>query len=125
MKKLAFLMAAAFAFCAIAPAFAQLEWEDPALCVNGKWLLIDSATMRAIEVVVPKGAAYGDQAAGGCATHAPASLLPLSQVKERGHDDGVRVWIDGREASPKVTVSYGDQSRTERNHGGVLYFRFK
>ncbi len=125
MKKLALLMAVAFALCAIAPAFAQLEWEDPVLCVNGKWLLIDSANPLAVEVIVPKGAAYGDRAAGGCAIHAPAPLLPLSQVKERGHDEGVRVRIDGRGASPVVTVSYGDESHTERNHGGVLRFRFK
>jgi hypothetical protein len=126
MKKLALLSALVGLLISYGAVFAELEWADPALCVNGKWLLIDSANASAIDVLVPKGAAYGDQVAGRCHTPAPAPLLPLDRVRAKGgHDDGVRVRIDGRNASPMVTVKYGDASHTESNHGQMMWFNFR
>lgn len=125
MKKFALLMALSLALLTFVPVFAELEWADPALCIDGKWLVIDSANPPAIEVIVGKGSRYGGQHAGGCTTPAPAPLLPLNRVKERGEHDDVRVRIDGQGASPVVTVTYGLQSRTEHNHGGVMQFRFR
>jgi hypothetical protein len=125
MKWLTAVFGLLLALVSVAPAFADLEWADPALCVNGKWLLIDAAATSAIQVRVPQDAAYGDQAAGHCRTAAPAPLLPLSSVKAKGHGDTMTVVVDGSDASPVVTVSYGMRSETRRNHGREMRFEFQ
>jgi hypothetical protein len=125
MKWLTALFAVVLTLVAVVPAFADLEWADPALCVNGKWLMVDAANNSAIEVQLPRDAAYGDQAAGHCATPAPAPLLPMSQVKVRGNDHAMLVVVDGAQASPRLTVSYGRQSETRRNRGNDMHFEFQ
>ena len=123
MKKFTLVFVMALMVFASGHAFAGLEWADPSLCVAGKWLVINAAQDDAIRVTVPHGVAYGDQAAGGCATVAPAPLLPMSRISVRG-DDGMKVMIDGAGASPVVTVSYGTRVRTRQNDGGRMNFSF-
>ena len=123
MKKFTLLFVVALMALANGHAFADLEWADPSLCVAGNWLMIDSANTAGIHVTVPHGVHYGDQAAGGCTTAAPAQVLPASAVTVRG-EDGLRVMIDGRQASPKVSVSYDGRVRTHKNDGGRMEFNF-
>ena len=63
MKKLSLLFAVFLVVASFGMAHAELEWEDPALCVAGKWLRVDAAPPSAIWVIVPEGTAYG--VAGG------------------------------------------------------------
>ena len=123
MKKFALLFVVALMALANGHAFADVEWADPSLCVAGQWLVINAANNDAIRVTVPHETAYGDQAAGGCTTPAPAPLLPLSSVTVRG-ESGMRVMIDGRQASPLVVVTYGLRAQTHDNDGGRMQFRF-
>lgn len=123
MRKFALLFAVAFMALASSRAFADVEWADPSLCVAGNWLVIASANADAIHVTVPSETAYGDQAAGGCTTPAPQSLLSLSSVTARG-EGGMRVMIDGRQASPDVVVTYGALVQAHANSGGRMHFRF-
>jgi hypothetical protein len=104
---------------------AAYGYEDPVLCVAGKWLVVDAASPSAVTVFVPEDTRYGDQKAGGCKVAAPA--VPLVQiVKERGDGHSMRVQIDGKNAStPQVHVAYGDEALTKVNKGkGTLDFRF-
>jgi hypothetical protein len=123
MKKFTLLFVVALMVLANGRAFADLEWADPSLCVAGKWLVINAANAPGIVVTVPQGVAYGDQAAGGCATAAPAPLLPLSSVTVHGANN-LKVMIDGKQASPVVNVSYGDKAMSRENDGGKLKYQF-
>ncbi len=125
MKKLALLLALLLALASFAPVFAELEWGDPALCVAGKWLVVDAAAPSAVELTVPEGTVYGDQVAGGCSTPAATAVLPLSVVTEKGGGHKLTVRVDGSSASPMVTVTYGSESQTQLNDGGTLKFKFK
>ena len=49
----------------IGVAVARYDYEDPALCVAGKWLLVDAASPAGVTVFVPEDTAYGNQKAGG------------------------------------------------------------
>jgi hypothetical protein len=109
----------------IGVAAARYDYEDPALCVAGKWLLVDAASPAAVTVFVPEDTAYGDQKAGGCKTAGPN--VPLVQiVKERGGGHTMRVQVDSKLAStPNIVVSYGKDSLTKANKGkGTLEFKF-
>ena len=123
MKKFALLFVVALMALANGHAFADVEWADPSLCVAGKWLVINAANNGGIRVTLPRGTAYGDQAAGRCMTPAPAPVLPSSSVTV-GSDDGMRVMIDGQQASPVVVVAYGWRVQTRVNLGGPMQFRF-
>ena len=124
MKKFSILSALVIALLSFGTAFAELEWEDPALCVNGKWLTIVAANPSAVKIVVPQGTAYGDQAAGRCTTPAPAPLVPVSAVTQKGGGHKFTVVVNGSQATSTVVVSYGAQSETRVNHGGEMRFRF-
>lgn len=105
---------------------AAYGYEDPALCVAGKWLMVDAASPSAVTVFVPEDTRYGDQKAGGCKV--ARSSVPLIQiVKERGEGQNMRVQIDGKNAStPQVHVTYGDEVLTKSNKGkGTLDFKFE
>jgi hypothetical protein len=103
---------------------AAMDFEDPALCVNGKWLLVDAALPAAITVVVPDDARYGDQKAGGCKTPAPVSQT-ITVVKEGNAQHMMRVLVDGSKASvPTITVAYGDAVHTKKNNGRLMVFTF-
>jgi hypothetical protein len=106
---------------------AAYGYEDPALCVAGKWLVVDAASPSAVTVFVPEDTRYGDQKAGGCKIEGPTNV-PLIQVvvKVRGDGHTMRVQIDGKNAStPQVHVTYGDEALTKANKGkGTLDFRF-
>lgn len=104
---------------------AAYDYEDPALCVAGKWLLVNAARPGAVSVFVPEDIPYGDQTAGGCKT--PGPNFPQPQVvKERGEGNTMHVVVDGKDAStPTVQVSYGDATVTKANKGkGTLNFQF-
>jgi len=106
-------------------ASAGVDWEDPALCVAGQWLLIDAAQPSAVTVIVPENTRYGDQKAGGCKTPGPS--VPLIQnVKVRDDGDTMRVQVDGKNAStPNVKASFGNRTQTKSNNGKqTLNFRF-
>lgn len=125
MKKFSIVFAAILLVVSAGMAQAALEWEDPALCIEGQWLVIDAAHISAIKVVVPEGTHYGSQAAGGCTTPAPAPLLPLTVVNGRGHGDNLTVNIDGASASPVVKVRYGADQKSRVNHGEEMKFKFR
>ena len=74
---------------------------------------------------MPEGTRYGNQAAGGCTTPAPAPLLPLTVVTGRGHGDIITVNIDGASASPVVKVRYGSDQKSRANHGEEMKFKFR
>lgn len=104
---------------------ASYGYADPALCLNGKWLVVNAADASAVTVFVPEDSQYGDQAAGGCKT--PGPNVPIIQtVKEKGEHHLVLVQIDGKHAStPSVSVSYGDRKEVQPNNGkGKLNFLF-
>ena len=123
MRWLSIAFAVALSLVAL-PAFADLEWADPSLCVNGKWLMINAADNSAIQVQLPEGSVYGDQAEGNCATAATAPVMSASQVMVGGHGHSMTVVIDGGSASQPVTVSYGDKSQTRHNSGHDMHFQF-
>ncbi len=127
MKKTLFVLPLAVLLLTltIGVAAASYQYEDPALCVAGKWLIVDAANPAAVRVFVPEDVPYGDQQAGGCATPGPKVAL-LQIVKERGKHATMHVQIDGKgAATPSVTVSYGDVVTVKANKGkGVLNFWF-
>lgn len=104
---------------------AAYDYEDPALCVAGKWLLVNAAHPAAVAVFVPEDTPYGDQQAGGCKTPGPNFPQP-KVVKERGEGNVMHVVVDGKDAStPTVQVLYGDKTVTKANNGkGTLNFQF-
>jgi len=109
----------------IGVASARYHFADPALCVAGKWLVIDAADTSAVKVLVPEDTPYGDQITGGCTSPGPDVPL-VNIVKERGRGPIMLVQVDGKNAStPTVQVSYGSASFTRPNHGrGTLNFVF-
>lgn len=126
MKKMLFVvvLVVSLLMVAIPIASAGMDFEDPALCVNGQWLLVDAALPAGIHVVVPEDAHYGNQAAGHCATPAPANPA-ITKVKEGELDHLMTVWVDGSQAStPTITVSYGNTVRTKPNTGRLMLFTF-
>lgn len=126
MKKLLFTFALIAVLMSLSLPFASaaMDFEDPALCVNGKWLLVDAALPSAIKVVVPDDARYGDQKAGGCKTPAPVAHA-ITVVKEGNAQHMMQVWVDGSQASvPTLTVSYGDEVKTKKNNGKPMVFTF-
>ncbi|MBI5649404.1 MAG: hypothetical protein HZC40_02990 [Chloroflexi bacterium] len=100
-------------------------WDDPKLCVNGEWLLVDAGANQAIKVVVPQGTRYGDQKAGGCKTAGPNVPL-IKNVTARGNGDDMMVFVDGKYATrPTVTVSYDGDVQVKKNNGKqTLVFKF-
>ena len=106
----------------IGVAGAGYAYEDPALCVASQWLVVNAASHTAVTVSLPEGTPYGAQ--GGCTMPAPAAQT-LNVVKERGEGHVMLVRVDGKSASPTVTVSYGDVSITKENNGKeMLNFKF-
>lgn len=105
---------------------AGYSYADPALCVAGKWLVVNAASPAAVMVSVPEDTPYGNQKAGGCKTPLPNVPL-INIVRERGEGHNMHVMVDGKGAStPTVNVSYGDTLFTKANNGkGMLNFDFK
>jgi hypothetical protein len=126
MKKMVFVLvlAVALMMIAIPMVSATGDYDDPVLCVNGTWLVVDAAAPAGIQVSVPDDARYGNQRAGGCKTPAPAALA-ITKVKEGEADHVMFVTVDGSQAStPTLTVSYGNQVRTKHNTGNKMLFTF-
>ena len=115
-------LAVALLMFAIPIVSAGMDFDDPALCVNGTWLLVDAAAPSAIQVRVPDDARYGDQRAGRCRTQQPAPHL-ITNVKEGNAEHLMMVWVDGSKAStPNITVTYGNDVQTKKNNGKVVVF---
>lgn len=127
MKKLLFglPLAVLMILGSLTVASAGVDWEDPALCVDGQWLLIDAAHSSAVTVFVPEDTRYGDQKAGGCKTPGPAVPL-ITNVKARGDGHAMRIEVNGKFAStPMVKATYGKSAQIERNNGRQsINFRF-
>jgi hypothetical protein len=129
MKKLvlAFLLVVLLLSLTVSVVLAGDDMEDPALCVAGKWLLVDKAYPNAVQVVVPEDVPYGNQQQGGCATPGPTNVPIIKVVRERSRGNVMLVRVDGAGAStPKVTASYGSDIQTKKNNGHqVLNFVFR
>lgn len=126
MKKMLFVAVLVVALMTLVIPVVSASWDydDPALCVNGQWLLVDAALPSGIQVVVPDDAAYGNQAVGHCAKPAPVAGV-ITKVKEGKTDHLMTVWVDGSVAStPTITVSYGNAVRTKPNTGRLMLFVF-
>ncbi len=133
MKQLATLslVVLAIAFLAVATfgtVSAGFGYEDPAICVEGQWLVIDAAAHQGVTIYVPEGTAYGDQEEGGCATDTTATVFKGMGgiIKSRGTGSKMLVMIEGKFATPTVTVTYGDQEpQILENTGGMLWADFE
>jgi hypothetical protein len=127
MKKLLVVLPLALLLVALALTVvgAAMDDDDPKLCVNGKWLLVNAAHVSGIRVTVPEDARFGNQQQGGCTTPGPNVPL-ITAVRERGERHWMRVWVDGAQATtPTVTVSYGAATQVKRNNShGNLNFVF-
>ena len=124
MKKMLFVTAlAVFLFTLAIPIVsAGMGYEDPTLCVNGKWLLVDAAVPSAIQVIVPDNAHYGNQKAGQCKTPPPVKQM-ITNVKEGNAEHLMLVAVDGAKAStPNITVTYGQDVQTKKNTGKLIMF---
>jgi len=96
---------------------AGMDYEDPKLCVEGKWLTVEAADPAGVTVFLPEGVRYGDQQQGGCATPGPNVPL-LTAVVQRGEHHWMRVQVDGARASrPVVRVTYGSVTEVRANNG--------
>lgn len=96
---------------------AGMDYEDPKLCVEGKWLLVNAAHPSGVTVFLPQGVRYGDQQQGGCATPGPNVPL-LTAVVRRDEHHWMRVQVDGAQASrPIVRATYGSVSEVRFNNG--------
>jgi hypothetical protein len=127
MKKLLVGLALTFLMIGLTltTASAGVDWEDPTLCVDGQWLLVDAAKPSAVTVFVPEDVRFGDQKAGGCKTPGPAAPL-IKAVKERDGGHAIKIQVDGKNASmPSVTASYNGVTQTKNNNGKqTLNFKF-
>jgi hypothetical protein len=126
MKKTLFVMVLVVALMTLVIPVVSASWDydDPALCVNGQWLLVDAAAPSGIQVVVPDDAVYGNKEAGHCAQPAPVTGV-ITKVKEGDADHLMTVWVAGSVASkPTITVSYGNTVRTKPNTGRLMMFLF-
>ncbi len=122
MKKLIVLFTLALLLTTFGSALAYIEFDDPALCVDGQWLLVNAADQSAVHVFLPQGTPYGDE--GGCTTEPPAPVFIKDVVVETGRLHTMFVTVDGKKASETVTVSYEGKSRTLKNHGWMMLFPF-
>jgi hypothetical protein len=127
MKKLIVILPLALVLLSltIGIAGAGYGYADPALCVAGKWLVVNAAKDSAVTVFVPEDSKYGNQIQGGCTT--PGPNVPIIQtVKEKGEHRLMVVQIDGKNAStPSVSVTYGNRPKVQNNNGrGKLNFLF-
>ena len=126
MKKFSIFFAAFLLMASVGMAQAALEWEDPAFCVAGQWLVVNAAHPSAVTIAVPEGTAYGDQMAGGCNTSAPVpAVFPLTVVTERGHSGKMTVFVDSAGASSSLFVSYGGKTVVDSKAHGVMMFKFE
>lgn len=119
MKKMFFALTLVVMLLSLtfAVAGAELEWDDPKLCVNGEWLLVIAAKPSAVKVYLPEDARYGDQSQGGCTTPGP-DVPMITNVATRGERSVMLVMVDGKFATtPTVTSSYGQISEVRRNNG--------
>ncbi len=106
-------------------AMAGFGLEDPALCVAGKWLIVDAAAEPGVVVLLPRGVQYGD--AGQCPPPPTGMGIYTGEVVQQiGGGHMMTVLVRGKQASePSVTVTYGSDTFTKESNGRqTLVFRF-
>ncbi len=126
MKKMFFAIPLVIVLLSLTIAWvgAGMDLDDPKLCVEGKWLLVDAALPSGVRVTVPEEAVYGNQRQGRCKTPGPDVPL-ITAVKERGEHHRMVVFVDGKQATtPTVTVSYGQETQVKKNTKGMMVFTF-
>jgi hypothetical protein len=117
-----FVLLLALSFGAVS---AAVDYEDPKLCVDGQWLLVDAALPSSTAVTLPEGVRYGDQKAGGCKTSGPNVPL-IKNVDQRGHGENMMIKVQGANATNPVVVTYDGEKQTKKNNGkATLSFVFK
>ncbi len=104
-------------------ALAEMEMEDPVLCVAGQWLTVRDADPVAVTVILPAGTLYGE--AGACTAEKPEGDLIANAAVRQGNSPLMRVEVSGVKATQPVEVTYGDKQYTKPNNGKhVLVFQF-
>ncbi len=111
-------------------ALAEMQMEDPALCVAGQWLTVQYAKpASAVTVSLPAGVSYGKN--GGCYAPQPAGSKLIKKVSVQpatalSGASSMLVKLDGGKAStPTVTAAWNGQVRSVQNDGSsVLVLQF-
>ncbi len=126
MKKLV-LLSALFLLLfvlTLGTAFADMQMEDPVLCVAGQWLTVDAVAVGhqdAVTVILPANTPYGDST--GCSAN-PAARIENVAVRQ-SNSPIMQVEVNGEYATPVVTTSYDGKTFHKANNGKrVLNFQF-
>lgn len=126
MKKMLFVLPLAVLLfvTAFTLASAGADFEDPKLCVEGEWLLVDAAAPQSIAVVLPQNVHFGNQAEGGCKTPGPNVPL-IKNVTTHGQRGQMLVKVEGALATNPIIASYDGKTQTKKNEGKQVTFTFK
>ncbi len=103
------------------------SWEDPAVCINSHWLIVNAAAGTGVQVTIPVGAVYepGSKTSCGKLPSGVLSTYDSGVVVVRGNSNQMQVKVNGAYATPQVTVSYNGRSQTQVNDGTkTLVFKF-
>ncbi len=125
MKKLVLISAVVLLLfvLTLGSAFADMEMEDPVLCVAGQWLAVRDAAPAGVTVILPAGTLYGS--AGGCTEPQPVGQLVTNAVVRQGNSPVMRVEVSGDQATPTVEVTYGATTFSKPNNlKRLLVFQF-
>lgn len=126
MKKLVLISALVLLLLVLTlgSAFADMDMEDPVLCVAGQWLTVDAVALGHqgdVTVVLPAGTAYGSTA--GCG--APSAEVIENVAVRQGNSPVMHVEVSGDQATPVVTATYGGKTFSKANNlKHVLVFQF-
>jgi hypothetical protein len=124
MKKLVLMSALVLLLpvLTLGSAFADMEMEDPVLCVAGEWLTVDAvANQSAVTVILPAGTPYGETA--GCSYNEANRILNVAV--RQGNSPVMHVEVSGDQATPVVTAAYDGKSfHKANNRKRVLVFQF-
>lgn len=104
------------------------SWEDPALCVNSQWLVVNAAAGTGVQVTLPQGTVYETGSKTSCGKLPSGVNLTFDSgvVVVRGSASQITVKVDGAYATPQLTVNYGSASQTQANNGTQsLVFQFE
>ncbi len=126
MKKLVLISALVLLLLilTLGSALAEMDMEDPVLCVAGQWLTVDAVALGHqgdVTVLLPAGTVYG--AGAGCG--APSAEVIENVAVRQGNSPVMRVEVNGEHAGPVVTAAYGGKSfQQANNRKRVLVFQF-
>ncbi len=126
MKKLVLIAALVLLLLTLTlgSAFAEMDMEDPVLCVAGQWLAVDAVAVGhqdAVTVILPAGTPYGDST--GCSANSAPRIENVAV--RQGNSPIMHVEVNGQFATPVVTASFDGKSFQRANNGKrVLVFQF-